>query len=56
MVKCGQHESQIHGGYGQGNATGGVQSRFDDGVLYVTGLEGTTQGGVWNDNLEITLA
>lgn len=58
VVKCGQHESQVHGGYGsgQGNATSGVQSRFDNGVLYVTGLEGTTQGGVWNDNLEISLA
>lgn len=58
MVKCGQHESQMHGSYGagNGNATSGVQSHYDNNVLYVTGLEGTTQSGVWADNLEIRLA
>jgi hypothetical protein len=55
-VNCGQHESQAHGSsYGAGNATSGFQSRFENNVLYLTGLESTTQSGVWSSDLEITL-
>jgi hypothetical protein len=55
-VNCGQHESQARGSsYGAGNATSGFQSRFENNVLYLTGLESTTQSGVWSSDLEITL-
>jgi len=57
-VKCGQGKSSAHTGWSaeHGNATSGVQSRFENNVVYITGLESETQGGVWNSDLEITLS
>jgi hypothetical protein len=39
----------------RGEAKKGVHSRFKNGVLYVTGLEDATKGGVWSGDLEIKL-
>ena len=43
--------SCIHGGQAQ-NATGG-NVRYADGTLYVTGLEQSTNGGIWSADLEL---
>lgn len=54
-VNGGQQGGPKYGEYGgkPGNATGGPETRFEDNVLYVTGLAGSTNGGVWSDDLEI---
>lgn len=51
----GQHGGPKYGEHGgkPGNATGGPETRFENKVLYVTGLEGSTSGGVWSDDLDI---
>jgi alpha-glucosidase len=55
-VNCGQHDSQAHGsGHSAGNATTEPQSRYENNVLYLTGLESETQSGVWSSDLEIIL-
>jgi len=50
-VNCGQG----HTGWGSehGNGNDGVQSRSENGVVYITGLEGATSGGVWKEDSEI---
>ena len=57
-VNCGQGEGQAHAGYGagEGNGTSDIQSRYENGVVYLTGLESMTQGGVWSSDLEISLS
>jgi len=56
-VKCGQEESQCYGDYcaKSGEAKKGAHSQFKNNVLYVTGLEDATPGGVWSGDLEIML-
>jgi alpha-glucosidase len=57
-VNCGGSQGQRHTGWSaeHGNATSGVQYRFENNVMYITGLESETQGGVWNNDLEIKLS
>ena len=56
-VKCGDQESQWYAAScaKRGEAKEGAHSRFKDNVLYVTGLEDATKGGVWSGDLEIKL-
>lgn len=56
-VNCGHGEGHAHTGWGaeHGHDDSGVQSRYENGVLYITGLEGATSGGVWNEDLEIVV-
>ena len=51
-VNCGHGHTGWGAGHGNGES-GGVQSRYENGVVYITGLESATQGGVWNEDLEI---
>lgn len=53
VVNGGSANSSVGASYG--NATGGVQSRFENNVLYLTGLEQATHDGVWNKDLEVRL-
>ena len=57
-VNCGQGRGQAHAGYGawERNETSEIQSRYENGVVYLTGLESATQGGVWSSDLEINLS
>ena len=50
-VNCGHG----HTGWGaeHGSGESGIQSRYENGVVYVTALESATKGGVWNEDLEI---
>ena len=54
-VNCGHGEGHAHTGWGkeQGDDKDGVQSRSENGVVYITGLESATSSGVWNEDLEI---
>jgi alpha-glucosidase len=54
-VNCGHGEGHAHTGWGaeHGDGTSGVRSRSENGVVYITGLEDATSGGVWNEDLEI---
>ena len=54
-VNCGHGEGHAHTGWGaeQGSGKNGVQSRSENGVVYITGLESATSSGVWNEDLEI---
>jgi hypothetical protein len=55
-VTCGHGKGHAHTGWGaeHGNGESGVQSRSENGVVYITGLESATKGGgVWNEDLEI---
>lgn len=55
-VNCGHGQGHAHTNWGAQHAngeSGGVQSRHENGVVYITGLEGATKGGVWNEDLEI---
>jgi hydrogenase maturation factor len=56
-IMCGKQESQWYSAscVKRGEAKKGVHSRFKNGVLYVTGLEDATKGGVWSGDLEIKL-
>jgi hypothetical protein len=56
-VKCGQQEGHSYGGHGSkhGEESKGAQSRLENNVLYVTGLEDATKDGVWSGDLEIKL-
>ena len=56
-VKCGDQESQWYAAScaKRGEAKEGAHSRFKNNVLYVTGLEDATKGGVWSGDLEIKL-
>ena len=51
-VNCGQGHTGWGSEHGDGE-TGGVQSRSENGVVYITDLESATSGGVWKEDLEI---
>lgn len=52
-VNCGQGYTGWGAEQGHGHGDGGVQSRSENGVVFITGLESATSNGVWKEDLEI---